>query len=198
MALTKTFARKLDALWHRRSAEIRALGLRHRGRPKLFTRAIREKGINALQETATAILLKKGAKRELRKLVVAQYWRRIRGYGLDSRFGAMTRGLADVVGGPIVYSFWKGQRCLYVGKGRSIRRLHHYQKSAYLVQATRLKVVEVKGKSHLPKAECLSTHLYEPRDQKVKAADTKWGKKCPICRTHDQIREGLRFLFAIK
>ena len=197
MALANTFNRKLDALWQRRSSVIRSLVLPKRGAPRLFSKEIREQGIQELQALATTLLLKNGGRRALRKLIVLKRSRQIRGRGIESRFAAMMRGLEEEVSGPIVYSFWRGRKCLYVGKGTSIRRLHHYQKRAYLLQASRLKVVEVRSRSHLPKAECLSTHLYEPSDQKVKAAGTKWGKKCPVCQIHDRIREKLRFLFAI-
>jgi len=100
--------------------------------------------------------------------------------------------------GPIVYGFWKGNRCLYIGKGGSWRRLKSYEKSAYLLQATRIKAFCIKTKSQLAKAECLATHLFNPRDKKMKPAKVKWGKKCPICRKHDEVRRQVQNLFRLK
>ena len=197
MSLKKQFIRKLDQLWLWRSGGVRSL-VSGPGRPKIFTRAMREQRIRELQEIATDLLWRRTGKRELERLVVHQHWRQILGYGLDARYWAMTRNFEAILTYPIVYSFWKGKKCLYVGKGRSWRRLANYKKSVYLRDATRLRVVEIKNKSHLPKAECLLTHLYEPRDRKVKPADTKWGKKCPVCQAHDQIREELRSLLAMR
>jgi hypothetical protein len=84
-----------------------------------------------------------------------------------------------------------------VGKGKSWRRLRSYDRSAYL-HAQCIEVFEITSKSQLGKAECLATHLFEPRDQKVKPAKVKWGKACPICRKHDDVRDKLKTLFKMK
>ena len=100
--------------------------------------------------------------------------------------------------GPIVYGFWRGRRCLYIGKGGSWRRLKSYEKSAYLLQATRIKAFCITTQSNLPKAECLATHLFDPRDKKMKPAKVKWGKKCPVCREHDFVQHQVQNLFKLK
>jgi hypothetical protein len=100
--------------------------------------------------------------------------------------------------GPIIYVFWRGKCCLYVGKGITSRRLRNYRKSAYLLQATRVEVFEITHRSQLACAECLATHLFRPRDNRVKAAKVKWGKSCPICKQHDAVRSELRDLFRMR
>ncbi|HUT58966.1 MAG TPA: hypothetical protein VNA25_14050 [Phycisphaerae bacterium] len=85
-----------------------------------------------------------------------------------------------------------------MGKGLTWRRLRRYDKSAYLKDATRLEVFLIKGKSQLAKAECLATHMFRPRDNRMKPAKAKWGKACPICKKHDLIRRELATLFRMK
>jgi hypothetical protein len=82
-----------------------------------------------------------------------------------------------------------------VGKGERWTRLRGYEKSIYLQHADLLEVYLVRGVSQLPKVECLTKHLYDPRDNKAKPARKKWGKRCPLCKVHDQIRGELRSLF---
>jgi len=67
-----------------------------------------------------------------------------------------------------------------------------------LLQATCAEVFCVAGQSQLGKAECLATHLFNPRDNKMKASKVKWGKACPICKKHDQVRRDLKALFKMK
>jgi len=100
--------------------------------------------------------------------------------------------------GPIVYAFGRGRKCLYVGKGSSWKRLCSYVKSAYLLQATCVEVFCITTRSQLGKTECLATHLFNPRDNKMKASRTKWGKACPICKKHDEVQKDLKSLFKMK
>jgi hypothetical protein len=197
MARQVAFKRELQKLWKRRTGYLMSLVRQKPGPVATLTRRQRERAINELQEIATSILLAGDAKHDLDDLVVHRHRRLIRGHGYVARFATMTRGLAKITK-PIVYSFWKGKKCLYVGTGKSWRRLNHYQKSIYLHHATSMHVAEITSRSYLGKAECLSTHIYEPRDNKVKAATQKWGKVCPICETHDAIRMELRALFSLK
>jgi hypothetical protein len=100
--------------------------------------------------------------------------------------------------GGIAYSFWAGDRCLYVGKGKNWKRLRAYKKSIYLKYADRLKALVVKTKGGLPSAESLEIHLHEPRYNVVKAAKVKWGQKCPISERHDELKDELDSLLRLK
>jgi hypothetical protein len=100
--------------------------------------------------------------------------------------------------GPIVYSFWKGKSCLYVGKGKSYRRLRSYKKTIFLRPGHSLEVWQVKTKRALPSAECLAIHLFSPRYNENKPARVKWGGKCPICRMHDFVQEEISSLLRLK
>jgi hypothetical protein len=199
MALAKQFSNKLEGLWKRRTAELRALVIpRGVGQPQKFSRRVRDRLINKLLEDATGVLLQREGRSEFRAVASHRRLWQIKGHGLLKR-GASLLGWAEAkLNGPIVYCFWRKKRCLYVGKGETWRRLTSYQKSAYLLQATCIEVFLVRNKSQLAKAECLATHLFEPRDKKVKPARAKWGKACPICRKHDSIRSELKTLFKMK
>ena len=199
MSLSKQFNRTLDELWHRRTAELRALAVpRGQGQPLAFSKKIRQRRTDRLLDVATRLLLKREGIRAFKNIVAERRLRFVKGYGLDDRFHHLLDWAKKECAGPIVYAFWRGRKCLYVGKGASWRRLHRYDKSAYLLEATCLEVFCIQGKSHLPQAECLATHLFKPRDQKIKPAKAKWGKKCPVCKKHDQIRMQLKALFRLK
>jgi len=153
--------------------------------------------INRLLDQATVLLIRRKGHSEFREIAPERRLRQIKGGGVAKRAEDMLNW-ALRLSGPIIYCFWKGNRCLYVGKGATWKRLKNYEKSAYLLQATCIEVFLVKSKSQLGKAECLATHLFEPRDKKIKPARSKWGKACPICQKHDAIRGELKALFKMK
>lgn len=199
MSLEKQFHNKLEGLWKRRTGKLRALVIpRNVGQPQIFTKRVRDKQISGLLKDSTRLLLNREGVREFRKVAPHRRLWQIKGHGLVSRGRNLVRWAESKLTGPIIYSFWRGTKCLYVGKGLTWKRLRSYDKSAYLQSANCIKVFLVTNKSQLGKAECLATHLFEPRDQKVKPAKEKWGKECPICRKHDAFRDELNSLFKMK
>lgn len=197
MALHTQFHRTLDKLWERRTDDLRALVKPKVGMRLGFTRKLRNKMIRELLRIASAILVRKVAKRELYDLVVARKLRRIRGRGLDGR-GKDLVAFARRLRGPIIYAFWRGKRCLYVGKGKTPSRLAGYQRHSFQTRADSVEVFSISTKSQLPKAECLAVHLFTPRHNRVKPAREKWGKKCPVCKRHDEIKRMLSTLFPMR
>lgn len=199
MSLAKQFSNKLEDLWRRRTAELRSLVVPRRvGQPPKFSRQVRERLINQLLSDSTKILVKREAWLELKNIAPNRRLWQIKGHGLVTRGRNLLHWAESNLHGPIIYSFWKGEKCLYVGKGITWNRLRSYDKSAYLLSANSIKVFLVKNKSQLGKAECLATHLFKPRDEKVKPAKEKWGKACPVCKKHDTIRDELISLFKMK
>lgn len=201
MALSKQFARKLDDLWKRRTSDIHALIVKpSAGKPKLFSRKLRDDRIAELLQIATNIFISKEAKKEFKKIVKKRKLRKINGRGLLNRGYNLTDWAGGVFAksGPIVYAFWRRDRCLYVGKGATWKRLKNYKKSAYLLEASSIEVFAIRGRSNLGKAECLAKHIFKPRDNQIDAAKPKWGKSCSVCGKHDQIRSELHYLFALK
>lgn len=200
MAYTKQFESKLNDLWHRRIAYVRSLVLRRQGTPKVFSKQFREKCISELQKIATRVLLRQGAKKEYHKVV--SHSRRNK---ISPREAHDTERLllwAEKHGAtPTIYSFWRGSKCLYVGKAENfVSRFRQYvgAKSRYLGTGVTIKAHFIKRRSQLGQAECLAIHLFEPMYNKMKAAHRAWGKSCPVCKVHDQIKDELQSLFSIR
>jgi hypothetical protein len=197
MALLKQFDKKLTDLWHHRIANIESLVRKRVGRPKSFSVKRRDKGITELEDLADKILTKQGAKEELAGITTYTKRHYIRGHGVMKR-GENMVSWASALPGIIVYSFWRKRRCLYVGKGGKWTRLRSYNKSFYLKEATVVKVRGITSKSYTGQAECLSKHLYKPRDNVNEPAKGKWSKACPVCKAKKQIRTSLRSLFRLR
>lgn len=199
MALVNQFSKKLDQLWKRRTDELRSLVVpRGGGQPLKFTRKRRDGLIDDALTIATSVLLKREGYRELKSVLRRRRLRQIKGRGVIDRAEKLLAWARAKLHGPIVYAFWRKRKCLYVGKGGSWKRLRNYTRSVYIRDATCLEVFEIAGKSQLGKAECLATHLFNPRDNLNKAAEVRWGKACPICERHDQVRAELKTIFKMK
>ena len=141
MALTKQFSKRLDDLWRRRTAELRSLVVpAGSGQPLQFTRRRRDKLIDQAQELATKVLLKREGRKEFNRVVHGRQLRQIKGRGSIDRGEKLIEWVQAKVRGPIVYAFWRGRKCLYVGKGGSWKRLRGYAKSIYVRDATCLSV----------------------------------------------------------
>lgn len=169
------------------------IGLKAHTREKSWSRTIRDRGINELIDLTTHVLLP-AAKKEVRRTARKSALKKLSGRGDQKRFSRLINW-ARTLRGPIIYSFWRRKHCLYIGKGNNWRRLMYYSKSLYLRDADHVRIYLIRGRSQLPKAECLFIHLLNPRDNKQKAAHVKWGKSCPICKTHDFLRSELKVLF---
>jgi len=192
MARLKQFDKKLHELWQRRIVHIESLVRKRQGRPKSFTKKNRDKGIRELEEMADEIVTKQGAKAELTKITAYKKRRQIKGRGIANRYDRIIHWAEKKLPGAIIYAFWKKKRCLYVGQGITWKRLRSYEKSIYLKEATLLKIIGVTSTSQIDKAECLSKHLYSPRDNKIDPAKTKWSKACPVCSTKTKTRTALK------
>lgn len=174
MSAAKQFSKKLDHLWQRRTASLRSHVIpRGVGKPTAFSKPVRQKFVNELLADASDILINRDARSELNKITKSRRLKHIKGRGLANRAKKMLSWAESALKGPIVYAFWKGNKCLYVGKGGSWKRLKSYEKSAYLLQASCIEAFCVTTKSQVPKAECLATHLFDPRDKKMKPAKVK-------------------------
>lgn len=196
MALHTQFHRKLDQLWKRQTENLRSLIQPKPGKPLAFTRATRNRLIAQLLELATQFLLRRSARRTFQETYVKRRLFHLRGRGRLER-GESLVTFARSLSGPIVYVFWKGKHCLYVGKGKKPSRLVSHRKS-YGREADSVEVYLVRSRTSLPKAECLATHMFAPRDLAIRPSRVAWGKKCPVCALHDKIRRELFGLFAMR
>src|SRR5690606_2727311 len=151
-----------------------------------FTRKTRNRLIAELLGLATKDLLRSVRGDAFRDTHVKRRLFKLKGRGPVAR-GESLATFARTLTGPIVNAFWRGRRCLYVGKGLRPTRLISHRKS-YGREADSVEVFCVRSRSYLPKAECLATHLFEPRDLAVRPARAAWGEKWPVCVRHDQVR----------
>lgn len=198
MSLQREFLDRLDELWERRTAKLRNAVVPHgRGKLPKFTHDVRESLVNDLLDTASAILTR-DAKALLDDIVVGRKLLHIRGWGNRQRGERLSDWVYYELSGPIVYMFWKGDRCLYVGKGRNPSRLYNYERHIYIREADCVEVLFVRSKSYLAQAECLATHLHDPSDKRAQPARVRWGKKCPICKEHDFVRSEIKGLFKMR
>ena len=198
MALRKTFERTLTTLLHRRTDRLVGLIKPKRGPRKDFTKRHREDGIAELQNLAEQILRKDVVPGRLKAITAGTRRTMLGGRGIEERFKRMCVWAEQNLHGPIIYSFWRGKRCLYVGKGGSWRRLRAYRRDILLQQATSLRVRMVSGKSHVAMAECMSIHMHDPKHNINQSSKPKYSKRCPICKTNREIRDELRALFRMK
>jgi hypothetical protein len=198
MALIKTFEDTLENLWHRRTAKLRCVIVPPGpGKQPKFNKKIRDKIVGELLEVASEVLVKRDAKQSFKEITQTRHLKKLVGWGLRQRAARLLKWAKENIRGPIIYAFWRGNRCLYVGRGTSWTRLKAYEKSAYLNSADSIEIFCIKTLGNLARAECLATHLYAPRDKKVKPAKVKWGKACPVCARHDFIQEELNYLCRI-
>jgi len=86
MALSKQISNKLDNMWKRRTAMLRALVIpRGVGQPTKFTRQVRDRLINDLLADATRLLLKRDGHTEFENVAPGRRLMQIRGHSLLKR-----------------------------------------------------------------------------------------------------------------
>jgi hypothetical protein len=203
MAFSKTFGRKLDALFRRRTHWLRSqLGAKGAGKPPQFGRKNVNWGIRELQSTASDALARKLAKAEFEQHVLDRKNYHIKGRGpkdkkkqFENWFG---RHFLKRKG--LVYAFWKaGHRCVYIGRtGPSGSRPSSHFEKYWFGGVRRVTIYSVRGKSHVPKLECLAIHRFQPNRNVNRAASKKWTKACPLCTTHKYIERELRDIFRFR
>lgn len=92
MALTKQFSNRLDSLWKRRTATLRALVVpRGVGQPPKFSRQVRDRLINDLLDDATKLLLEQEGHTEFKTVAPHRRLMQIRGHGLLKRGSNMLK-----------------------------------------------------------------------------------------------------------
>ncbi|MGD1155990.1 MAG: hypothetical protein ABSA41_09195 [Terriglobia bacterium] len=203
MAFSKSFERELNNLFRQRTDWLRRrLGTSRPGKPPEFGRKKVDTGILKLQAIASDALAHKLAKSEFNAHVASRKNYHVKGRGpddkkakfeewFDARFGK-TKGL--------IYAFWGDRRkCIYVGRtGSHGSRPSSHMEKFWFSGVKRVTIFAVRGKSHIPKLECLAIHYFQPTRNKNKAATKKWTKACPLCKTHKYIENELRDIFRFR
>jgi hypothetical protein len=203
MAFSKRFERELSGLFDQRTVWLRSkLGNQGVGKPPTFGRKKVDAGIMKLQEIASAALAHKLAKSEFDEHVTCARSCHVKGRGYEKKrenfeywFNANFQKRKG-----LIYAFWGNRnKCIYIGRTGShgSRPSSHFDKF-WFSQVKRVTIFIIKGKSHIPKLECLAIHRFLPTQNKNKAATKKWTKACPLCTTHKYIENELRNIFRFR
>jgi len=203
MAFSKSFERELKRLFDQRTDWLRRkLGARTQGAPPRFSRRTVNAGISKLQAIASYALAHKLAKTEFNEHVATRKNYHVRGWGPEDkreRFEEWFSGHFGKTKG-LVYAFWGNHRkCIYIGRTGShgSRPSSHFDKY-WFPSVRRVTIFAIRGKSHIPKLECLAIHYFQPTRNKNKAATKKWTKACPLCKTHEYIESELGDIFRFR
>ena len=203
MAFSKQFEKGLYKLFRERTHWLRSkVGLKRPGKPSRFTQKKVSRGIKNLQLLASQAFSHKLAKSAFEDHVSATKTWHVKGHGRPEKiklfkqwfrltFGSTRRGY--------VYSFWNKNKCIYVGRtGRGGGRPSDHFNVFWFSQVAFVKIFRVKGKSQVPKVECLAIHRFQPTYNSNVAATKKWTKACPLCEIHKAIESELRDIFRFR
>lgn len=196
------FNKVLEKLWRRRVVWLHAaISGRKPGPPLTFDGPRRNMAIKKLQKIASKALTRKLAKREFEK-AVGNGMRFKKGHGVDAKkenFDDWRRRKVPEDRGKVYVFFAKQKhKCLYVGRttGRGGRPKGQFKRD-WFRKATRIVVYSARDKKSLPRLECLAIHLFDPRENKIRASRKRWTSKCPLCKIHKGIRTELRQIFSL-
>ena len=203
MSKKNEFTRELDKLFHERTYWLRSsLGNTKPGHPPSFTCDKVSRGIEKLQWIASDILANKLAKSEFSKHAPLKRSWRVKGHGCDNKKALFAKWYNRVVHKKheCVYVFWGNDKCIYIGRtGNGAKRPQdHFDSKSKFSGVIKIDIYSVHSPSQLPKLECLAIHRFLPTRNKMKAANKKWTKKCPVCDFHKDIQQELRKIFRFK
>jgi hypothetical protein len=203
MAFSKSFERELNNLFRQRTDWLRRkVGTRTAGKPPKFGRKKVNAGIRNLQELASNALAHKLAKSEFNDHVASRKNYHVKGHGRDDKKAEFEKWFDDRFGKTkgLVYAFWGNhKKCIYVGRtGSHGSRPSSHVEKFWFSGVKRIKIFDIRGKSHIPKLECLAIHYFQPTRNKNSAATKKWTKACPLCEIHKHIEDELRDIFRFR
>lgn len=195
------FNRQLDAVFKRRTYWLRTeIGGRPAGAQLRFTKAKLDEAILKLQSLASEVIATDQAKKEFSDLVVKKKQWHIKGRGRPEKKSRFDTWISQNFNHRnLIYIFWNGRKCLYVGKtenGKG-RPQDHFDKF-WFSEATRIDIYAVQQKTQVLKLECLAKHRFLPSRNKIDPPTKKWYKKCPVCALHEQIYSEMRSIFGRK
>lgn len=199
MGYKNKFEKGLNKLWkyHRDNF----LAIVEGERRRKMSREKREKKIQNLSNLAVETMIRnKKIRRELNQTTERIKRLEIPKGNLQKRFNRFfQRAIKKIRNRKFIYIFWgKEKKCLYVGKSaKGIRRLQGYRRSIIFKEARRVEI-RVPVAKGLVKLECMAIHILKPKYNEIKAAKTKYTRKCPICKNTRRIKKELRSVFAIK
>ena len=196
MNLRSRFREELKkALYDRAHPIFHELGIKKHSKEFVWTKDFRDKRIATLMEIADKIVLR-DAKIRLTECISALRKKRYTGPSGTRGEDIYKWARATFPKGPILYSFWKGTKCIYVGKGQNYGRINHYKKHRYLDKsvANQIKISSIRGRSYSHLAEHIAYRIYEPKENVNEPARGRYNKRCILCRKEEKIEKVLRGL----
>lgn len=199
MASAIQYRKIIDDLFRRRTDWLlkHVLGKPSPGAPRKFSKREVDRAIGDLQEIASASLATKLAKTEFAKSVEKKKSWQVKGWGFEKKKQLFREWFEKHIPyDKCVYVFWKGKKCIYVGKSaRGVHRPSSHFDKIHFEHISRIDVYAFRGKRPLPALECLAMHRFRPTKNKIKAQSGKWTKKCPLCMVHRNIDNEIRSIF---
>lgn len=172
------------------------------GKPPNFSRKKVGAGIGKLQELASNAFAGKLAKLEFNEHVASRKNYHVKGRGPDDKKTKFEKWFSHRFGKPkgLIYAFWGNhKKCIYIGRtGAHGSRPSSHMEKYWFSGVKRVTIFVVRGKSHIPKLECLAIHHFQPTRNKNKAATKRWTKACPLCKKHQHIESELRDIFRFR
>ena len=201
---TRAFDHELFELFEYRTHWLKSL-IRKRspGASPQFNRKRVDKTIKKLQHLGTQSL-------QTSKLIlplssfydVKKQWhpRRGKGHGVRAKEKAFKKWYeSQVTYQNCVYAFWSGRNCLYIGRtmnGKG-RPSAHFSKH-WFSKATRIDIFGSSVKRQVPAFECRMTHKFEPSYSRIRPGHRKGYSRCEICEVRRNIRDEVKYIFALK
>ena len=189
----------LRKMWKRRVASLlRDVGLKKPGPTPAFSRKYRESQLRAIG-TILDTSMRKRLKAWVKKTTTC------RSVHLDGVPGTrkwrvlQSRLQHHQKQRNIVYVFWRGSKCLKVGRSEiGLDRIKQQKGSAIFQKARRVAVFFPSNglKRSIPALECALTHIYQLKPA-VTPSKRKWRDRCLLCRTKRSVRKKLRRLFPL-
>lgn len=204
MAFSKQFENGLDRLFRERTDWLRSeLGLRQPGKPPKFGRKKVNRGIQQLQLLASQAFSRRLAKSAFEDHTTERRTWQVKGHHRNEKKRLFKKWFRKTFGPTrtrgCVYSFWGGGKYLYVGRtGHGGGRPSAHFKEFWFSHTTRITIFSVRGRSQLPKIECLAIHRFRPKYNTNTASTKKWTKACPLCQIHSAIENELRDIFRLR
>ncbi|MCZ6834209.1 MAG: hypothetical protein O7G85_00400 [Planctomycetota bacterium] len=201
---SKSFEAGLDPLFRLYTQRLRReAGKKSRGPLPKIDRWRLETRIERLVEIARDSELRAHGRATFDQAVLEKrQWhpKRGKGWGVDAKKQSFRSWYDKIIyGRNCVYVFWAKRKCLYVGRtGSGGRRPQAHFEKYWFRSVTRIDMYVVSGKRKLPMAECLAIDLFNPAKNKVRSAQQKWRRRCPVCTKEVQIRRKLKQLFPLR
>lgn len=99
----------------------------------------------------------------------------------------------------LVYVFWKGKTCLYVGQSaKGVAGGGGLWKEYFWRNGTRIEVFSSRNYRQLSALECLAGHLYDPKHSTYKPPKHPYDTPCPVHEKLKDLRYELRRTFALR